>query len=161
MADRSGDWLDQALRDLDHATGSQAAGHHEWACFAAHQAAEKAVKALHLSRGQQVIGHVIRELIEHLPGSVSVPSGLPDRARTLDAYYIPARYPNGHPSGAPKDPWGSTSGWSSRRSSGAGRRAGSPAPNLARALPRSDRAATWRPSSSCRHQPMRTTRRSS
>jgi len=106
MPDRSGDWLAQALRDLDQAGDSRTAGRHEWACFAAHQAAEKAVKALHLSRGQQVIGHVIRELLEHLPDSVAVPATFPDMARALDAHYVPTRYPNGHPSGAPGDHYG-------------------------------------------------------
>ena len=106
MPDRSRDWLTQAERDLDQAIDSRAAGRHEWACFAAHQAAEKAVKALHLSCGQQVIGHVVRVLIEHLPESVTVPASFPDLARTLDAYYVPTRYPNGHPSGAPGDHYG-------------------------------------------------------
>ncbi|WP_211230153.1 HEPN domain-containing protein [Desulfovirgula thermocuniculi] len=37
------------MRDLEQAEDSRRAGRHEWACFAAQQAAEKAVKALHLS----------------------------------------------------------------------------------------------------------------
>ncbi len=48
MADRSKDWLNQALRDLNHAKISLEHEDYEWACFASHQAAEKAVKALHL-----------------------------------------------------------------------------------------------------------------
>ncbi len=48
MPSRAQDWLRQALRDLEHAEDARKAGRHEWACFAAHQAAEKAVKALHL-----------------------------------------------------------------------------------------------------------------
>ena len=103
MPDRSHDWLRQAQHDLQHAIDSQAGDCHDWACFAAHQAAEKAVEALHLSRGQEVIGHVIHELIGHLPESVSVPVELSDLARTLDAHYVPTRYPNGHPAGAPRD----------------------------------------------------------
>lgn len=47
---RSGDWLAQAERDLAQAESSRRQGHHEWACFAAQQAAEKAVKALNLHR---------------------------------------------------------------------------------------------------------------
>ena len=49
MTDRSQDWLAQAERDLDQARASRNDGRHEWACFAAQQSAEKAVKALHLS----------------------------------------------------------------------------------------------------------------
>jgi HEPN domain-containing protein len=48
MVDRSKDWFAQAERDLDHARSSQKEGRHEWACFAAQQSAEKAIKALHL-----------------------------------------------------------------------------------------------------------------
>ncbi len=48
MANRARDWLAQAERDLRHAQTSRDAGDHDWSCFAAHQAAEKAVKALHL-----------------------------------------------------------------------------------------------------------------
>ena len=106
MPDRSQDWLKQAQHDLRHAVESQAGGSHDWACFAAHQAAEKAVKALHLSHGQQVIGHVIHDLIELLPESIPVPTQLVELARTLDAHYVPTRYPNGHPSGAPTDHYG-------------------------------------------------------
>ncbi len=39
-------WRHQACADLDLAGVSAAAGHHEWACFACHQAVEKALKAL-------------------------------------------------------------------------------------------------------------------
>lgn len=46
MPNRWKDWLDQAEGDLEQAEASRKDGRHEWACFAAHQAAEKAVKAL-------------------------------------------------------------------------------------------------------------------
>ena len=49
MPSRAHDGLRQAVRDLEQAADSQAAGRHEWACFAAQQGAEKAVKALHLA----------------------------------------------------------------------------------------------------------------
>ncbi len=52
MPNRAPDWFNQALRDLEQAEDSRKAGRHEWACFAAQQAAEKAVKALHLHLGQ-------------------------------------------------------------------------------------------------------------
>jgi len=106
MVDRSGDWLRQAERDLDHAEESRRSDTHEWACFAAHQAAEKAVKALHLSLGQEAWGHVVRSLLEELPTEVTVPGRLIEIARFLDNYYIPTRHPNGHPAGAPADHYG-------------------------------------------------------
>ena len=54
------------------------AGEHEWACFAAHQAAEKAVIALHLHLGQEAWGHVVARLLSEIP--VAVPEGLVERA---------------------------------------------------------------------------------
>jgi hypothetical protein len=53
LADRSTDWLDQALRDLEQAEESMQSGRHEWACFAAHQAVEKALKGLNLALGNR------------------------------------------------------------------------------------------------------------
>ncbi|GGM97869.1 hypothetical protein GCM10007092_09440 [Thermus composti] len=50
---RARDWLLQAEKDLEMAEIAKGAGRHEWACFAAQQAAEKAVKALHLHLGQE------------------------------------------------------------------------------------------------------------
>ncbi|MCS6787567.1 MAG: HEPN domain-containing protein [Thiobacillaceae bacterium] len=101
---RSQDWLAQARRDLDQARDSQAAGRHEWACFAAQQAAEKAVKALHLALGQEAWGHVIAQLLTELP--LPVPAELVEQARVLDNFYIPTRYANSHPAGAPFEHYG-------------------------------------------------------
>jgi len=55
MTNRAPDWLRQALRDLEQADDSREAGRHEWACFAAHQAAEKAVKALGAVRALRAV----------------------------------------------------------------------------------------------------------
>lgn len=101
MPNRWRDWFSQAERDLDQARDSQAAGRHEWACFAAQQSAEKALKAVHLKLGQEAWGHVVRVLIEQLPESVAVPAGFMDKARVLDGFYVPTRYANGHADGAP------------------------------------------------------------
>ena len=67
MPNRAGDWLAQSERDLDQAKASQRDGRHEWACFAAHQSAEKAVNALHLHHGQEAWGHVVARLMDELP----------------------------------------------------------------------------------------------
>ena len=104
MTNRALDWLAQAERDLAHAESSRRAGEHEWACFASHQAAEKAVKALHLHRGQEAWGHVVAKLLQEL--AVEVPEGLVDAGRVLDTFYIPSRYPNSHPEGAPFEHYG-------------------------------------------------------
>ncbi len=64
MANRSHDWLRQALRDFEQAKDSRAGDRHEWACFAAQQAAGKAVKALHLANGQEAWGQVVAKLLK-------------------------------------------------------------------------------------------------
>jgi HEPN domain-containing protein len=106
MSDRSNDWLIQATRDLAQAQESQKSGYHEWACFAAQQAAEKAVKALHLFLKQESWGHIIAQLLTDLPASVNISKELIEKGRVLDNFYIPTRYANGHPSGAPFEHYG-------------------------------------------------------
>ena len=91
MANRATDWLKQAERDLKQARASQSLESFEWACFAAHQAAEKAVKA---------------RLLSELPDTVEVPALLKQKARVLDNFYIPTRYPNSHAEGAPFEHYG-------------------------------------------------------
>jgi len=104
MAGRAGDWFRQAEADLAHARRALAAGDHEWSCFAAQQAAEKAAKAAHAALGQEAWGHVITELLDALrPHEPAIGEPLLDRARALDKLYIPTRYPNGLASGAPAD----------------------------------------------------------
>jgi HEPN domain-containing protein len=106
MPNRSRDRLNQARRDLEQAKESRAAGRHEWACFAGQQAAEKAVKALHLHLGQEAWGHAVARLLRELPDSAGVAEPLIDKGRVLDNFYIPARYPNSHPEGAPFEHFG-------------------------------------------------------
>lgn len=104
MTDRSKDWLAQAERDLEQARASQRDGRHEWACFAAHQSAEKALKALHLRFKQEAWGHVVARLLRELPASP--PEDLVEKAKVLDGFYLPTRYANGHPEGAPFEHYG-------------------------------------------------------
>ncbi len=104
MPNRASDWFRQAERDLEQAVDSQTAGRHEWTCFAAQQAAEKAVKALHLARGQEAWGHVVARLLQELPEPP--PAELVERGRVLDNFYIPARYPDSHPEGSPFEHFG-------------------------------------------------------
>jgi len=106
MVDRSEDWLRQARRDVEQALDSRQSGRHEWACFAAHQAAEKAVKALHLHLKQEAWGHVVAQLLRDLPENLAVTPDLLAKAQVLDNFYIPTRYANGHPSGAPFEHYG-------------------------------------------------------
>ena len=104
MANRYADWFRQAKADLRHARNALDDGDYEWSCFAAQQAAEKALKAVFLKHSMDAWGRALTALIGNLPQMVDTPSGtLVDYARMLDKHYIPARYPNGFDSGAPTD----------------------------------------------------------
>ena len=102
---RAEDWIAQAERDLEQARASENDARFEWACFAAQQAAEKAVKALHLFLGQEAWGHVVARLLKELP--VEVPEQLVEKGKVLDSFYIPTRYANSHPEGPPFEHYGS------------------------------------------------------
>ena len=96
----------QAERDLEQASASREDQRHEWACFAAQQAAEKAVKALHLHLGQEAWGHVVARLLGEVPKEVEVDRSLVEKAKVLDNFYVGTRYPDGHPEGPPFEHYG-------------------------------------------------------
>lgn len=93
----------QAQADYRHARNSCSLGDYDWACFAAHQAAEKAVKACFQKLHAEAWGHTVSLMLSQLPEAVGVPPALLDRVKVLDKHYIPARYPNGFDRGAPTD----------------------------------------------------------
>ena len=99
---RSRDWMDQAEGDLEHARSDMERGFFDWACFSAQQAAEKAVKAVFQGMGAEAWGHSVSDLLMELAKTREVSEGLINGALELDKAYIPARYPNAHPSGSPR-----------------------------------------------------------
>lgn len=103
LAMRTKDWFRQAEKDLEHAKRSATGSDFEWTCFAAQQAAEKAVKALYQSIHVDSIGHSVSRMMQNLPRELKPPPELVERAKELDKHYIPSRYPNSHPEGAPMD----------------------------------------------------------
>lgn len=101
MSYRAMDRMRQAERDYQHARESHGNQDYEWACFASQQAAEKAVKALHLSVGQEAWGHMVAKLMKELPADIAIDASLLEKAMVLDNFHIPSRYPDSHPEGAP------------------------------------------------------------
>jgi len=100
---RSKDWFNQAKLDLEHAKKSKEQGDFNWSCFASQQAAEKALKAVYLSKNMEGWGHVIKRLLEELKGEVAVTENLIRSGIKLDKFYILTRYPNGFDAGKPSD----------------------------------------------------------
>ncbi len=89
-------WWRQARRDLESAEINARNARHEVVCFLGHQAAEKALKAFLYSQGESpVLGHALIELTARAAAYAASLAGLREAAKTLDAYYIPSRYPNG------------------------------------------------------------------
>jgi HEPN domain-containing protein len=103
LTERSKDWLRQAESDLKHARNALEDGDYDWAAFASHQAAEKAVKAVFQKLHRDACGYTVSMLIGELSAEVSSASDLIGPANALDKHYIPTRYPNGFERGAPVD----------------------------------------------------------
>ena len=101
MANRALDCLQQAQHDLEHARSALEAGYYDWTCFAAQQAAEKALKAVFLSMGGEAWGHTLTRLFQDLRHQLTVSQELVEAAQRLDKHYILTRYPNGFDTGAP------------------------------------------------------------
>jgi len=90
------DWLEEASEDLRHAKASLEAGSYNWACFAAQQAAEKALKAFMIGflRRRPPHVHDLTMLYEEVRGMLDLPENAREGLGELSAYYVLARYPN-------------------------------------------------------------------
>ncbi len=93
------DWLKQAEEDAERARRAFELGDWALVAFLAQQAAEKALKAAFLKRGEVAWGHSCLKLAEAL----GAPEGVLEAAKGLDRHYILSRYPNGFPEGVPSD----------------------------------------------------------
>ena len=82
--DRSKDWFDQAVGDLEHAKADLERGFYDWACFSTQQAAEKAVKAVYQALSVEVWGHSVSKFLQQLPEPYRPPRDLVDKAKELN-----------------------------------------------------------------------------
>jgi HEPN domain-containing protein len=94
-------WFEQARRDLAAARDSVAAGHCEWACFQAQQAAEKMLKGYLLDAGRaHPVTHSVKTLIAEC--EKLRPAFREIRASAeLDRHYVTTRYPDALPDDIP------------------------------------------------------------
>jgi HEPN domain-containing protein len=100
---RARDWLKESQAELAAARDLVAGGHWSWSCFTCQQAAEKAIKAMaeHFRIAQS--GHNLNTLLRAIEPQITIPAGLRTSGARLNRYYIPARYPDAFPQGAPAE----------------------------------------------------------
>jgi HEPN domain-containing protein len=95
-------WLEQAEDDLRWAAHLRDAGANNIACFLSQQVAEKALKALLYHSGEElVVGHSVQDLCERAAQKWGEIAQRCPGWGTLDAFYIPTRYPDALPGSIP------------------------------------------------------------
>lgn len=101
-------WRDAAADALRAAEVQAAAGLYQWACFLAEQSAELAMKGFLHGVGAGAWGHDLVALGEATAVQVGadVITEIVPALRRLSRHYIPARYPDAHPSGSPGEHYG-------------------------------------------------------
>jgi HEPN domain-containing protein len=98
MNNRAYDWYKQAVNDLTWAQDSLKSGYWAQVCFVCQQVAEKALKAIALSRGAlEIKSHSLVRIAEAL----GVNGDIERMGRRLDVYYITSRYPDAFAEGSP------------------------------------------------------------
>jgi len=100
MTERSADWLAQAEDDLAVARQLREGKWWAAACFHAHEAAEKALKAVYQRRGAKALGHSLKSLASALRDP---PAEVVEQAAYLARFYIASRHPDAFDSGTPRD----------------------------------------------------------
>lgn len=93
--------MEQAKGEAKAAKDLYRTANYAWCCFTCQQAAEKALKAILEYLGTPTIGRNPLALISEISKHIDVPKEIDDACRILNRYYIPTRYPNAFPSGAP------------------------------------------------------------
>lgn len=88
-------WLVQGERDFNALKDLIAGGHYHLVCFNAQQVAEKALKGFLYYQGKEFIfTHSVTKLCEEAAKYDNSFTGLRKEIKTLDTYYLEARYPN-------------------------------------------------------------------
>jgi len=105
VEDEASRWFSEALWDYETASILHRERRYNASAFYAHQAAEKAVKALLYKINEAPWGHSVRALLERFFSRVNseLKAELLACARELDRHYIPSRYPNALPAGTPHE----------------------------------------------------------
>lgn len=96
-------WMSQARKTLELVDADIEYGGYSWACFKAHQAAEYALKALLMLVGEPLFTHDLLRLSRRASEvcGEQPPEEVRECIYMLDKMYIPPRYPDAFPEGAP------------------------------------------------------------
>ena len=101
-------WREEASQALRGARLQHDADLYNWGCFLAEQSAQLALKGLLHGLGRGPWGHDLVRLGELAGEVLEVPEEIATALRRLSRHYIPARYPDAHPSGPPGPHYGPT-----------------------------------------------------
>ncbi len=93
--------MEQAKGEFKAAKDLFATSNYAWCCFTCQQTAEKALKAILEHLGSPTAGHNLIALAIEVSSLIQTPREIEVACRILNRYYIPTRYPNAFPSGAP------------------------------------------------------------
>jgi HEPN domain-containing protein len=97
---RPKDWIEQAKRTINSAEHSAQGGYFEDAAFLSHHAAMLGAIELLTRKGIVSTGQSVYYLLKQID---NVKQDLLHKARLLDTYYTPSRYPYCFEKGSPKD----------------------------------------------------------
>jgi HEPN domain-containing protein len=98
-------WIESARRTLRSAVRDLEGGDYNWACFKAHQAAEKALKALLWGVGRPRVGHSLPKLLQQIEEELGIraPGEVREACIRLNKLYTPTRYPDVWSEGIPEE----------------------------------------------------------
>ena len=98
-------WMESARRTLESAKRDARYGDYNWACFKAHQVAEKVLKALLWGCGKPRVGHSLPRLLKGIEEELGVtPSDdIREACVRLNKFYTPTRYPDAWSEGIPEE----------------------------------------------------------
>jgi HEPN domain-containing protein len=96
-------WYNQAYKTYLSIDNDLTNGDFNWACFKSQQAAEFGLKAILYGLRVNTFGHSIKELSKKIENSESNFQIELDCSVFLDKMYIPTRYADAFPDGAPYD----------------------------------------------------------
>jgi len=98
-------WIGSAHKTLESAQRDYEDGDYNWACFKAHQVAEKALKAILWGIGKPRTGHSLVYLLSYIAQEfgVDVPDVVREACMALSKFYTITRYPDAWSEGMPEE----------------------------------------------------------